>query len=170
MRRTGGGARPSRRSRPRWWTGIGAASYTEAVSDLRGAFLTCPACGGPMAERTLPALDDAAFHECIACFGLWIDWHAGEASQMARLVPSPPGPAPARAHGGACPRDGTPLGERPYLDSGPLVERCPTCLGLFAARDQVAPLAAFHERIPVDTPEPIVWVSLLSRFWHAFIK
>ena len=58
--------------------------------------------------------------------------------------------------------------ERPYLDAGPVVERCPTCLGLFARREQVAELAAFHERIPVDAPEPIVWVScarsLLARF------
>jgi hypothetical protein len=60
--------------------------------------------------------------------------------------------------------------ERAYLDSGPVVERCPTCLGLFARREQVAELAAFHERIPVDAPEPIVWVSWLDRFWHAFIK
>ena len=60
--------------------------------------------------------------------------------------------------------------ERPYLDAGPVVARCPTCLGLFARRALVAELAAFHERIPVDPPEPIVWVSWLERFWHAFIK
>ena len=55
------------------------------------------------------------------------------------------------------------------LDSGPVVERCPECLGLFARRSQIAGMAAFHERMPLEV-EPIVWVSLLSRFWHAFVK
>lgn len=116
---------------------------------------------------------DGEFEECTSCHAIWLDWWRGEASGLARNVPplgvGSPG-APAGRRGGACPRDGTALVERPYLDSGPVVERCPTCLGLFARRELVAPLAAFHERIPVDAPEPILWVSWLERFWHAFIK
>ena len=114
--------------------------------------------------------DDDFYCECGACRAIWVDWWHGEASSIARTVPEHGGGASAGQRGGVCPRDGTPLVERPYLDSGPEVERCPTCLGLFARREQVAELAAFHERIPDDTPEPIVWVSWLERFWHAFIK
>jgi hypothetical protein len=134
---------------------------------MRGAFLTCPACGGPLGER---GDERREFHVCDACHGVWLDWYGEEASRMAQLVPPAPRDGPAGRPGGACPRDGAALVQRPYLDSGPVVERCPVCLGLFAPRAQVAPLAAFHERIPVDSPEPIVWVSWLSRFWHAFIK
>ena len=115
--------------------------------------------------------DDEDFYcECGACHGVWVDWWHGEASGIARTVPPRPPHAPAGQRGGACPRDGTALIEREYLDTGPLVERCPTCLGLFARRELVVPLAKFHEQIPVEAPEPIVWVSWLHRFWHAFVK
>ena len=114
--------------------------------------------------------DDEFYCECGACHGIWVDWWHGEASGIARTVPARPEHAATGQRGGACPRDGSALVERPYLDSGPVVERCPTCLGLFARRAQVEPLARFHEHIPVEAPEPIVWVSWLSRFWHAFVK
>ncbi len=113
--------------------------------------------------------DDDFYCECGACRAIWVDWWHGEASSIARSVPPHAGGAPSGQRGGACPRDGTALIERPYLDSGPVVERCPTCLGLLARREQVGELAAFHEHIPVDAPEPIMWVSWLERFWHAFI-
>ena len=138
------------------------------MTDPRGAYLGCPACGGAMDERRRADEDDF-YYECGACRGIWVDWWDGEASGIARTVPAHPGTTPGGQKGGACPRDGTPLIDRPYLDAGPVVERCPTCLGLFARRDQVRALAEFHERIPCDAPEPIVWVGWLERFWHAFI-
>lgn len=113
---------------------------------------------------------DGAVDECTSCHGVWLVWWGGEASGVAQTVPARPGSSPTGARGGQCPYDGTTLIDRAYLDSGPVVERCPTCLGLFARREQIAELAAFHERIPVDAPEPIVWVSFLSRFWHAFVE
>jgi hypothetical protein len=114
--------------------------------------------------------DEEFWCECGACHGIWVDWWDGEASGLARRVPPRDGAAPTGKRGGACPRDGASLVDRPYLDSGPVVERCPTCLGLFARREQVPELAAFHEHIPVDAEYPIVWVGWLERFWHAFIK
>jgi hypothetical protein len=48
------------------------------------------------------------------------------------------------------------------------VQRCPTCLGLFAPRSQIEPLQHFHERMPEKDREPIERSSLLSRLWHAF--
>ena len=122
-----------------------------------------------MVERRRPG-DDESYCECDACRGIWVDWWDGEASGIARTVPAHPSATPGGQKGGACPRDGTPLIDRPYLDAGPVVERCPTCLGLFARREQVRPLAEFHERIPFDAPEPILWVGWLERFWYAFIK
>ena len=139
------------------------------MTDRRGAYLACPACGSAMVEWR-ERDDDNVYCECPTCRGIWVDWWHGEASGIARTVPPHPGPTPGGQKGGACPRDGAALVDRPYLDSGPVVERCPSCLGLFARRELVKPLAEFHERIPVDAPEPIVWVSWLERFWHAFIK
>ncbi len=126
---------------------------------------------GGAAREPSARSDESCWCECSACHGVWVDWWQGEASGIARRVPPRPGQASTGGRrGGACPRDASALVDRPYLDAGPVVERCPTCLGLFARRDQVAQLAAFHERIPVDAVEPIVWVSWLERFWHAFIK
>ncbi len=113
---------------------------------------------------------EVPYFECEACFGIWLAWWSGEASGVARLVPLHGEAAPVGQRGGACPRDGTPLTARAYLDTGPEVERCPTCLGLFAPRAKVRALAAFHERMPPDPPELIHFPSLLTRFWHAFIK
>ena len=122
-----------------------------------------------MARWRAPDGGEGDFDECISCHAIWLDWWGGEASGIARTVPAQLAGAPAGRRGGVCPRDGSALVERAYLDSGPVVERCPSCLGLLARREQVAELAAFHERIPIDAPEPIVWVSWLERFWHAFI-
>jgi len=140
------------------------------VSDRRDAHITCPACGDAMAWRRPPDEGDDSYWQCTTCAAIWIDWWGGEASGIARALPVRPGQSSSGQRGGACPVDATAMVERPYLDAGPVVERCPTCLVLFARREQVAELAAFHERIPVDAPEPIVWVSWLDRFWHAFIK
>jgi hypothetical protein len=119
--------------------------------------------------RELEALD-IRYYECEGCFGIWLDWWSGEPSGVARLVPPHDGHGPVGQRGGACPRDGDELVARAYLDAGPEVERCPTCLGLFATRARVPVLAAFHERIPFEPPELIHFPSLLSRFWYAFVK
>ncbi|HXU73183.1 MAG TPA: hypothetical protein VN947_27880 [Polyangia bacterium] len=140
------------------------------MTDRRGTYLVCPACGGAMVEWREAGDDDDFYCECEACRGIWVDWWHGEASSIARTVPPHAAGAPVGQRGGACPRDGAELVERPYLDSGPVVERCPSCLGLFARREQVPALAEFHEHIPLDAPEPIMWVSWLERFWHAFIR
>ena len=146
----------------------------QAVSDSRGAFLSCPACTGPLAEWRADSDEDdvseAVVFACGACRGVWLDWFGEEPTRVARRVEPAPGNGPEGRAGGSCPRDGSALVLRSYLDAGPVVERCPTCLGLFASRAQLAPLAAFHERIPFEAPEPIVWVSWLTRFWHAFVK
>ena len=146
------------------------------MSDSRGAFLSCPACTGPLAEWRArdendgPSGGESVVFACGACRGVWLDWFGEEPTRVARRVEPAPGDGPEGRAGGSCPRDGSELVLRPYLDSGPVVERCPTCLGLFASRAQLAPLAAFHERIPFDAPEPIIWVSWMTRFWHAFVK
>lgn len=105
---------------------------------------------------------------CESCHGVWFDWFDGETSGLAQKLVTIAVAAPSGHRGGACPRDGAALEAHPYLDAGPPVERCPTCLGLFAGRPQIAALQKFHERMPENSPEPIERTSLLSRLWHAF--
>jgi Zn-finger nucleic acid-binding protein len=137
------------------------------MSDGRGALLICPACAGPMVEVRVGA-DQVLVATCESCRGVWFDWFAGETSELAGAIPTLDGAAPVGHHGGACPRDGAPLVTQPYLDAGPWVERCPTCLGLFAERARIPELKRFHSRMPDDARDPIHRESLLARLWHAF--
>ncbi len=137
------------------------------MSDGRGAFLTCPACKGPMSPVKLGEAGTLV-DVCGVCRGVWFDWFDGETSSLARHLDTLSVRKPLRAAGGLCPRDGGRLEQHPYLDLGPAVDRCPTCLGLFAARDVIAALQRFHERMPPRSPEPIERSSFLSRLWHAF--
>lgn len=132
----------------------------------RGGFVTCPACRGPMSEVRLPATE-VAVDVCEVCRGVWFDWFDGETSALATELDTHAVAAPSSTIG-PCPRDGGGLEAHPYLDQGPLVFRCPTCLGLFAPRAQIAALQAFHRRMPPSTHEPIERTSLLARLWHAF--
>jgi hypothetical protein len=138
------------------------------VSDARGAFLTCPGCGGPMRERTLG--DDAVTLDiCESCRGVWFDWWDGDSSALAQHLPVVEGGVPRGRPGGACPRDGAALFAHPYLDHGPVVERCPECFGLFAPLAQIEPLRAFHARMPEQPGgDPRHPTTLLMRLWHTF--
>ena len=125
-----------------------------------------------MAELTLPAearQPEVTVDVCGGCRGVWFDWFDGETSAIARRLDTGGLPASPSGADGRCPRDGTRLEGHPYLDHGPLVDRCPTCLGLFAGRDVISALQRFHERMDVQSPEPIERASLLSRLWHAFV-
>ncbi len=138
------------------------------MPDGRGAFLVCPACAGPMLEVRVGE-EQAAVDVCETCRGVWFDWFDGETSDLARSIPTVDGSAPVGKKNGACPRDGAPLETHAYLDSGPEVERCPTCLGLFAPRARIPQLRAFHQRMPeTKAPDPVRRESLLARLWHAF--
>jgi Zn-finger nucleic acid-binding protein len=138
------------------------------MSDARGAFLTCPACQGPMREREIEVDEErVAIDACESCSGVWFDWWDGESSALALALPPAEPRGPRGRSGGRCPRDGATLFEHPYLDHGPIVERCPSCFGLFAPRAQIEPLKAFHARMP-EAGEERHPTTLLSRLWHAF--
>jgi hypothetical protein len=135
---------------------------------VRGEYLLCPACRGRLLAVTLDQVD-ATVHVCDGCRAVWFDWFDGESSALAQHLDTHAPTAPAvRAGEGACPRDGATLVEQPYLDAGPRVWRCQTCLGLFAPRERIAALQAFHARMPDGAHEPIVHRSLLARLWNAF--
>ena len=105
---------------------------------------------------------------CRACLAVWFDWFDGEVASLSKhLGAATTGPTGLRPDA-ACPRDGAGLISQPYLGSGPRVARCPSCLGLFAHRSQIADLQKFHEHLPAEAPEPIERTSLLARIWHAF--
>jgi Zn-finger nucleic acid-binding protein len=112
--------------------------------------------------------DRLTVDRCLGCHGVWFDWFKGETSAIATQLRRVVAAMPRARSGGSCPRDGARLVEQPYLDAGPRVDRCPTCMGLFASDDQVDALRAFHERMPESSPEPIERTSLLQRLWHAF--
>src|SRR2546430_10112745 len=114
------------------------------MSDLRGTFLVCPACAGPMSERRVIEEDAVDVDVCESCRGVWFDWFDGDAGAVANRIPAIEIAAPSGRSGGACPRDGAPLATQPYLDAGPNVERCPTCLGLFAPSAVIPALATFN--------------------------
>jgi Zn-finger nucleic acid-binding protein len=120
-----------------------------------------------MSEMRLADVN-VAVDVCGVCRGVWFDWFDGETSALARHLDTEAVTAPPSVPGG-CPRDGSVLETRPYLDTGPPVHRCPTCLGLFAPRAQIAALQAFHEGMPQTKHEPIERTSLLQRLWHAFV-
>ena len=103
---------------------------------------------------------------CGACFGVWFDWWAGEAAAIARALLRLPRSRRTPARGDrACPRDGVTLESHAYLDVGPVVRRCPRCMGLFATRAQLDELATFGERLP-DPPGPIEYPTVLARLWR----
>lgn len=105
---------------------------------------------------------------CQVCRGVWFDWFDGETSALAKYLDTMTVRAPTGGPIGRCPRDGGALSEHAYLDAGPKVQRCETCLGLFAPRAQIAALQGFHRTMPERSPEPIERTSLLARLWHAF--
>ena len=131
----------------------------------RGAILACPACAGAMVETKLDEVG-VTIDVCRDCRGVWFDWFDGEVSSLARHLDTDPG-QPRTLATPRCPRDGQGLEPQAYLGSGPRVWRCQGCLGLFAARDQIAALQDFHHVMP-NTAEPIERTSLLARLWHAF--
>lgn len=136
------------------------------MSDPRGHYVVCPGCGGAL--LALAVEEEARVHVCRSCQGAWFDWFDGEMSALAQALAPAAAPPPPVPHAPACPRDGAPLVEQPYLDAGPPVERCPTCLGLFARRDRIEALRTFHLRMPEESPEPIQSPSLLTRIKQAF--
>jgi ferredoxin len=110
---------------------------------------------------------------CGSCGGVWFDWFDGEAAGLSKLVDAGragDGLDDNRTHRavGPCPRDGSPLAEHPYLDAGPPVLRCATCMGLFAPRATIRSLQQFHERMPTRGAEPIERAGFFARLWHAF--
>ncbi len=127
--------------------------------------MACPACRGGLQELDL---EGARAYACVSCRGVWFDWFDGETSALSRRLDTHAVRAPALRDGeGRCPRDRELLVEQPYLDTGPRVFRCGVCLGLFAPRDRIAALQAFHDRLP-DAGAPIMVRSLLGRIWNAF--
>lgn len=136
---------------------------------MRGVYLACPGCDGPMSAVTI-ADAGLTVPVCELCRGVWFDWFDGEASGLALGFDTHAVATPPTRPAGRCPRDGDQLVEQPYLDAGPEVGRCPTCMGLFAPRAKIAALQAFHSRIPARAPEPIERTSLLARLWHAFVE
>ena len=77
----------------------------------------------------------ADIDRCPSCGGVFLEFFDGEPSALARGLDRRPDLAPTggRPQGGdhRCPDCGEPMVIRAYLDQGPEVPRCETCLAVF---------------------------------------
>lgn len=94
----------------------------------------------------------AEIDRCASCGGVFLEFFDGEPSALARGLEkrSDLPPTGGRGHGGdhLCPDCGEPMVIRPYLDQGPAIPRCETCLAVFltpALRHEMAQLRLARE-------------------------
>ena len=137
----------------------------------RAAALLCPQCERPLRPISVPG---AEVDRCDDCHGAWFDWLDGDGPELARSL-GPTGddpaedPAIAAPLAGPCPRCARPLEAESFLGTGPRVQRCPGCQGMFVPASSLAALAALGARF--DDPAPAsFWARLqaaLRRLLHA---
>ncbi|HTM21674.1 MAG TPA: zf-TFIIB domain-containing protein [Kofleriaceae bacterium] len=110
----------------------------------------CPGCASPLhgVAVALTSRETVLAHVCEVCGGTFVDYFAGEPVMIARAI--------ARAGGrpdrpprprvlATCPDCERELVILPYLEDGPLLWRCPACLGMFATARQLRDLADFEQ-------------------------
>lgn len=108
---------------------------------------TCPLCDLPMEQVAVPlaAEETAEVDLCAVCGGVFLEFFDGEPGDLARGVLRHLAAAhrqPREAAGPlTCPDCGTHMAPRPYLDLGPDVGRCDSCLAVFATPPQLRQLA-----------------------------
>lgn len=105
----------------------------------------------------------AEIDRCAQCAGLFLEFFDGEPSAISRGVRTRgdvahTGHAPRPGDALTCPDCGTHMTRRPYLDSGPALARCETCLAVFLTPSEVEELA----RLALS-PEPVEEPSWLDR-------
>lgn len=111
-----------------------------------------------------PARDDGLVEidRCNRCGGIFLELFDGEPIGLARgVVASTPARSSDRpARPARCPDCETPMVERPYLDEGPMLWRCETCLAVFVSRDRLEELASTRVRRN-DEAAPPSWLDRL---------
>ncbi len=133
----------------------------------RASALLCPHCEQPLRPVTVP---EAVVDLCDDCGGAWFDWHDGDAPGLAQALhraPDRAAPDEPASPPGPCPRCALPLTAESFLGDGPVVDRCPGCLGLFAPSASLAALAALadqHQRAP--SAPPSFWTRLCQSLRH----
>lgn len=131
----------------------------------RASTRRCAACGEPMDEVTVTLADgdEAAVDLCSRCGCVFVEFFDGEPVAVARRLSAhlsrqqwatdlPEGVL-------ECPDCHRELVPRRYLEDGPLLLRCESCLAAFATPAQLARLAGHHSYETEGS-----WLSKLLRF------
>ncbi len=128
----------------------------------------CPACATPMDE--VPARSDPAdpgvgaqIDRCPRCAGLFLEFFDGEPSAISRGLRGradvAPGPGSEPVSGLRCPDCESTMTRRRYLDDGPELSRCESCLAVFLTPGEVEELARLT-LAPEEQREPS-WLDRL---------
>jgi len=115
-----------------------------------------------MSAQTLDAGDAAEVEICRACGSAFFEYFDGEPAELARALQQadrPSGDAAGTQVKSGCPDCGDVYDLMRYLDDGPYLFRCGSCMAVFATADQLRELAAFTQIKPSGS-----WLSsLLAR-------
>lgn len=89
---------------------------------------------------------------CGFCGGVYLEFFDGEPGGLARSIlrrlPGVEQPAQPRPAQPSCPDCGTTMESRHYLDNGPRVARCDSCLAVFADAEGLRALATYSDQSP----------------------
>ena len=101
-----------------------------------------------MEEVTVPrdGQESSTVDQCSRCCGVYLDFFDGEPGDLARGVmthlPAGEETRPVLTDHLTCPDCGTAMTPHSYLDRGPSIGRCDTCLAAFATPAQLQQLAS----------------------------
>ncbi len=98
---------------------------------------------------------------CDQCGGTFLDFFDGEPIGIARdaLEDAPARRAQAPERPATCPDCDRAMVDRPYLDDGPMLARCDTCMAVFVSGERLEALAAARVK-PLDEEAPS-WLQRL---------
>jgi len=126
----------------------------------------CPGCSAPMTRVPLedPARGDEPIEidRCDLCGGTFLEFFDGEPIGLAKgaVASAPERRTEAAAAPPRCPDCEIVMVERAYLDVGPMLARCDTCLAVYVSRERLEELAATRMK-PADDAEPRGWLERL---------
>ncbi len=120
----------------------------------------------------LAAGEDDGIDRCRLCHGVFLDFFDGDPSELARLLAKDiqegdEVPSASSSLGLNCPDCNIAFVASPYCGEGPLVPRCPTCVGVFLSKEQLWALAQYKETAAEEKDWLAKVVESVQRFFTA---